>query len=408
MVSENGTIGREGGYAASDPLAVTTADGLNASEREAVLARTMARVEEIRRLEFTENVTVRVITREQYRRNASRGSGSPAYEGWNNQVWEALFVVDEATNVSAAMGDTFGTAVLAFYSGEGRITMVTDSPTPVIDTRTLAHELVHALQDQRLTLARGQRTQDAQLARSGLIEGDANYVEDRYLQRCGAVWSCLPRPERNRSATGQFNEGILLTVLTPYVEGPALVDHLFSTGDWAAVNDAYRAIPASTEQVIHPELYPDERPVEVRVPDRSAPSWRRFDVDPQADTVGEASIYAMFYTNGVVEGSHAQYDYDHPLSAGWGGDSVVPYTNGSAAGYVWRTVWDTEADAREFAEGYRDLLRAHDATRQGEGVWVVPESDPFADAFRVTVVGDTVTVVNAPTVAALDDVHAGE
>jgi hypothetical protein len=37
---------------------------------------------------------------------------------------------------------------------------------------------------------------------------------------------------------------------------------------------------------------------------------------------------------------------------------------------------------------------------------VVVRDGPFADAFRVTRDGDTVTVVNAPTVADLGGVHA--
>lgn len=38
----------------------------------------------------------------------------------------------------------------------------------------------------------------------------------------------------------------------------------------------------------------------------------------------------------------------------------------------------------------------------------IPENESFADAFRVHRDGDTVTVVNAPTVEQLADVHAPE
>jgi len=393
-------IGVENGYAAGDSIAVSPGDGFNASERRAVLARTKARVEAIRGLEFTGDVDLRVISRAEYR-NRSRGNRSDAYRAWNNQVWEALFIVDEETDVADAFDSTLGAAVLGFYA-DGEIVIVSDSETPTIDTRTLAHELVHALQGERGWLRSDRATQDGQLARNGLVEGDANVVEARYEQRCGAEWDCVEPPER-RDGGGRFNRGLLLTLLTPYVEGPDLIASLRERG-WSAVDDAYDRLPETTEQVIHPENYPDEGPVPVTVADRSADEWRRFDLEPAADRVGEASIYAMFWANGVT-GDHPQYRYDYPLSDGWGGDAVVPYTNGSAYGYVWRTVWDSPEDARSFHEGYRELLRNHNATRDG-AVWVVPESDPYADAFRVTREGRAVTIVNAPTVGTLDAVHA--
>jgi hypothetical protein len=114
----------------------------------------------------------------------------------------------------------------------------------------------------------------------------------------------------------------------------------------------------------------------------------------------------MFRTNGVVPEDHPTYVYDQRLSAGWRGDTVVPYrgTDGEDA-YVWRTAWDSPAEAREFLEGYRAVLDEHGAVERGDGVYVV-ESGPYADAFRVVRRGDTVTVVNAPTVGELDAVHA--
>jgi len=412
-------LGYEDGYAADDPLAVTTDDGFNDSERRAVLARTMARVEAIRGLEFAGDVSVRVISRAEYRdTNRWSGDDSPPTprDAFEEQVWEAPFLVGEPTTVDEAFGTVYGSSVRGYYSN-GEIVIVSDSSTPSIDTRTLAHELTHALQDQQLTLAHATHTRDSRLGRNGLVEGDANYVEARYAERCGGAWSCLPVPGRSpdTSRPDALDEGVLSVLVQPYVDGPGLVGRLRERGGWTAVDDAYDRVPESSEQVIHPGRYPDETPVAVSVPDRSSGAWERFDVDTEHETLGEAGVYTMLYDNGAVDaGTHRRYNYTHPLSAGRGGDALVPYTNGSAGGYVWRLAWDTGRDAREFLEGYRDVLRAHGATRGGDArqnatdgeVWVVPSSDPFADAVRVTATGTTVTIVNAPTVAQLDDVHA--
>lgn len=406
-------IGYEDGYWYDDPLNVTTDDGLNETERRAVVARTMARVEVIRGLEFEKRVPVEVVSRQEYQSrsggSAGGSSGSATYEAWNNQVWEALLLVGEDRDVSDAFDTIYGSSVQGFYSSsKDEIVLVSDSETPTVDTRTLAHELVHALQDQHYTLSGGATTQDGQLAEDGLIEGDANLVEDRYVERCDRDWDCLDRPGGGQGGTPtDFNFGVFLTVFTPYAEGPSLVDDLLvrGGGDWDRVNAAYDDIPQSTEQVIHPEKYPDDRPTNVSVVDRSGKGWHRFDLGQQTDTVGEASLYAMFWANGQVDRSRTPYNYSHPLSAGWDGDTLVPYTNGSHGGYVWKVTFDSKDDAREFREGYVRALRGKEATSPERNVFVVPEPDPYADAFRVTRYGDTVVVVNAPTVEDLSNVH---
>jgi hypothetical protein len=400
-------LGWEDGYWYDQPLDIETEDGLNASERRAVVGRAMARVERIRGLEFQRRVPVEVVTRAEYQRQRGddRGTEDGAFNAWNNQVWEALFLVDEETDVSDSFETVYGTSVTGFYSpGEDRIVIVADSETPLIDRRTLSHELVHALQDQHLSLGPGAKTQDAQLASDGLVEGDANLVEQLYEDRCAGDWQCLPIPPRaSDGGGGEFNQGVFQAVFTPYAEGPHFVADIRQRGGWEAVNGAYEEFPESTEQVIHPATYPDEDPVEVTVPNRARGGWERFDVDPEADTVGEASIYAMVWANGLT-GEHDRYNYSYPISDGWAGDSLVPYHNGDETGYVWKIQWDTEDDAREFLAAYRDLLAQHNATRDGN-VYVVPEGDPYADAFRVFRNGKTVTIVNGPDPAALDEIH---
>ena len=400
--------GWENGYWYDDPLRVTTEDGLNESEREAVVARTMARVERIRDLEFRKSVPVEVISRSEYRNRSggpSAGQGNETYQAWNDQVWEALFLVGEDRRFSEVYGDLLGTSVQGYYSpNRDKIVIVSSSETPMVDRKTLAHELVHALQDQHFTFGPAAETQDRQLATDGLTEGDANLVMDIYEQRCSGDWRCLSRPQQGgTSAGGDFPAGVFLAIYQPYATGPAFVAALCDRGGWAAVDAAYGQFPASTEQVIHPEQYPDEEPVEVTLPDRSRNGWKRFDISPVADTVGEASIYAMMRANGQISGQ-SRYNYTHPVSTGWAGDAVYPYRNDGQYGYVWRTAWDSEADAREFLAAYRGILRQHGATRDGN-VYVVPDSDPFGDAFRVTRSGSTVTVVNAPTRDALSDIH---
>lgn len=406
--SEPGTdrLGWESGYWYDDPVAVNATDGLNESERGAVLARQMARIEHVRNLEFEEPVELRVITREEYRRNRSRGSDE-THAQWNNQVWEALFLVGEDTSVEEEFNSTLGSSVLGYYrAGSDEVVIVSDRDDPMVDRGTLVHELVHALQDQQFGLGEVPDTQDRQLARNSVVEGEATLLESRYEQQCGGEWDCIETPPRAGTGGGNVNRGVLLVILAPYVQGPDFITAVQHRGGWRAVNDLHREYPASTEQVLDPETLPDETPVEVTVTDRSSDEWRRFDHDPVADTVGQASIHATFFQNGIRAADIERYSYAHPAAVGWEGDTLVPYRNGDRFGYVWETAWESEAEAHQFAETYRALLESEGATLRDGGVAVVPGPSPFEDAFRVTRDGTRVRVVNAPTVEELPTVHA--
>jgi hypothetical protein len=400
-------LGWENGYWYDEPLSVTTADGLNESEREAVVARTMARVERVRGLEFEQSVPVSVISREQYRANSSDSDSGGAYGEWNNQVWEALFLVGEDRDVSAAFDSTLGSTVQGYYApSDGEIVIVSDAETPMIDRTTLAHELVHALQDQHFGLGGDPDFQDTQLAHRGLSEGDANYVQQLYERSCRESWSCLDRPERSTGGTtNDFDVGVFVAIYTPYATGPRFVADRQQRQGWDAVNALYDRYPNSTEQLIHPGKYPDEEPVDVQVRDRSNGRWNRFALQrPAHDVIGEASIYAMFRATGQITDG-AVYEYDHPLSAGWGGDKIVPYRNGDRYGYVWASEWDTRKDARQFVDAYRAILDERASRQPAANTYVLPDSDPFGDAFRVTRSGKRVVIVNGPRVGALDGIH---
>lgn len=405
------------GIAHDDALQIDASDGLNGTERELVVARTMARVEHLRGLKFRERVPVEVISRDEYReRRAERTEPSEAYRAWLNAVWFALFHVDEETDAHEAFETLYGGAIQGYYSSSNeRITLVADGIA--IDRATLAHELVHALQDQHYGLERNTSTLDRSLAGQGIVEGDARYVEYRYEDRCeSGEWECLDRPPLEPYDT-EVDEGLLVTILHPYSDGPAFVHHVYEREGWGGVADVYDRHPTSTSQVIHPETYPDRDPVSVDVPDRSNGEWSRFappERDRPAQTVGEAALYATLWANGVIDRSHlrgedhpySRYDYAHPITTGWIGDALVVYRDGDDAhAYVFATEWESEADARAFREAYVELLEGHDAEPHGDA-YRIPDDASFSGAYRVERSGTTVTVVYAPSAAELNAVHA--
>ncbi len=433
-------VGWENGYWHNESLELDRSNGLNESELDAVVARSMARVEEVRDLEFEDTVPIEVISREEYREiNAERFGNTTENERLHQNVkWEATMMVNESTDALSVQQSNFGSSVLGFYSPEeDRMVIVSENQTsPRLEGElTLGHELVHAIQDQQFNLSSIRaNTTDGSNANNGLIEGDASYVEYRYEQRCGEEWDCLE--QREGSGGGELaNFGLYLVSYQPYSDGASFVQHHYQTGDWESVNAMYDATPQSTEQVIHPERYMDDEPTQVTVEDRSGDEWRVPEIEDGIDyaSFGEAGMMSMFvypaydstpndylisqreFIN-VEGGQVASLDplnFSHPYTEGWDGDRLVPYvtdnsTETNETGYVWASVWDSEQDAEEFVEGYERLLDYHGAQAVDgyDGVYRVPDDEEFGDAFYVEQRGDRVVIVNAPTLDELNGVDA--
>jgi hypothetical protein len=146
---------------------------------------------------------------------------------------------------------------------------------------TLAHELVHALQDQHYGLGPllefRPDASDVQGAVHSLAEGDAmSAMLDQLLEPRGEKATDIPEAllAVQARAAAQFSSGVRnvpdvlkRSLIAPYVDGLAFVHHLRRRGGWAEVDRAWQHLPESTEQVLHPEKFiARERSVSVPVP----------------------------------------------------------------------------------------------------------------------------------------------
>jgi hypothetical protein len=435
------TLGREDGYWYNESVPVDQSDGINETELDAVVSRAMARVEKIRGLEFKERVPVRVVSREEFASNRGESETSPQVRLRENTKWEAMFMINESTDAIETQESNQAVSVGGYYNpGTQEIVIISENATsPKVDEITLAQELFHALQDQVFNVYSRSwypgQTREKHNAADGLIEGDGNYVDYLYERRCEAEWDCL-RSNRSGGGGGGLNVGLLQVTLQPYSDGPALVRSLHREEGWEAVNDLYENPPASTEQVIHPEMYGEDEPEYPPIEDTASNGWEGLDMGEGSAnyaSFGEGGLAVMMWYPSFVEsgedvivpyaehfnrrdgGAELQeinpYNYDFNVTDGWDGDRLVPYVDDSSArtgetGYVWKINWDSNADATEFIEGYRQLLSYYGAESVNrENVYRIRD-EGFADAFYVKQDGDTVTIVNAPTVDDLGDVHA--
>ncbi len=430
-------VGCWNGTRYDDDLEFNQSDGLTEAELENLTHLSMARVEHLRERPFREGVPVQTVTRSEFENDTptgGNGTSDEAFQRWNDQVWKALFVVGEDESAGDEIDTVFGGAVTGFYSpSEDRIVLVVaEGEALQVSESTLAHELVHAMQDQYHDLTAPRyvgATQDGDLAIDGAVEGEAVHVEELYDARCAGNWSCLEEPDSSvgGGSGSEFNFGILQTVLQPYSDGALYVEALVDEEGWAAVNETMARPPETTSEVIH--RTPDYQTREVEFTDTATGGWETYPdqgVDG-AETAGEASMFVMFwyqsleYDYPVLEptasaGENVQihldaeqelrtrsnYNYAHEATEGWAGDELYPYRadggdDGDARdGYVWVTEWQTTEDATEFHETYLEMLTAHGDAPYDEGqVYTIDDGD-FRGAYGVDREGTTVTITHAP------------
>lgn len=448
-------LGWENGYWYYENVSVTTEDGLNESELNAIVSRAMARVERVRQLEFDGEVSVEVIDRAEFasrqgsEAGSQRESSNETVPGFDDARLEATFLVGERTAAGQARERHTESSVAGYYSpSENAIVLVSESGTATLsDEGTLAHELVHALQNQHFGLFAFDGRLDPTQGRNSVIEGDAEYSERLYMDRCGEEWSCVAADapaddtasgERasgedgsgnssgggsgsgsESGSTASFHRGLGLIQYFPYTAGAEYVATLRERGGWDAVNEAHRNRPDGATEVIDPARYPGWEPVNVTVGTVGG-EWERLRTDGglDGDVLGPTAVYAgIGYTRyddyrpnaSIVERGQllhlapdgttvedAPFNYSLPAAEGWAGGRFAAYRNDAGElAYVWRTTWDDAAEARQFRDRWTELI-GYWGGQQVEGdLWVIDDG-PFADAFRIERTGNTVTVSNAP------------
>ena len=263
--------------------------------------------------------------------------------------------------------------------GEPLIVLVSQLPLAESAASTVAHELVHALQDQLLdgTLhdLYGEGTSDQASAYSWVVEGDASFSEigpeDPFTAELlrTRIWGTHEAP------FWWTGGGITIAEIgmrgpsaaAPYTSGKDHVAELQQQSGWDAVNALLRDPPDSSEQLRHAgKREADELPLPVAplLKLRNLVLGIADDNAPEADTRGEQALVDLiaFATTDLERSATA--------GAGWGIDAFSlsrEFDGAEATVVVWQIAFD---DEHEHREGFAGLLE-----------WLVRASGPqtFSD-----------------------------
>jgi hypothetical protein len=240
-----------------------------------------------------------------------------------------------------------------------------------VQRAVLAHEVAHALQDQRFGLAPllGPEvvTWDRRMANAALVEGDAvamaaewtaGLPEESYVASDVDIGAdTRANIEMSLIVQSVGGGGILdaTTMVYSYASGAAFVQSLVRTGGWSAVDAAFAAPPLSAEQVLHPTKYTTARDWPVTIEPALPQS-----VQDAGWTVRSRDTFGELFVQVVVkpkEGERAALE----ASIGWDGDRFLVCERGEEGareiGGVWVSVWDSELDAQQAAQRLGECLR---------------------------------------------------
>lgn len=280
----------------------------------------------------------------------------------------ALGLLPPDLDIRELLVRVLGEQIVGYYDPEQSLLVIREDVMQQLDGASaqglgeaemvIVHELVHALQDQRLELGEryeDERTIDADNAFAALVEGDAT------LAMIGHMVESQGQPLRRLTANPAFLRMVIqqnptamqgqeietappivrLPLVSRYLDGMLFCATLHGQLAWRGVDEAHRRVPTSTEQVLHPEAWAAmEGPEPIALPELpalEAAGWAPF----EEDTLGELEM-------GIWFGLGHSEERDAAAAAGWGGDRLRVYRRESGeTAVVWFTTWDDEGEAAE-------------------------------------------------------------
>jgi hypothetical protein len=353
-----------------------------------------AQVQEIRGLEFTDRVPVDAASHDDLVKGLiqSFDTSYPArmYDR-RSRAWQTIGVVPPGTSIRRSIERFAGSQVIGYYDPlSGQLVFIgTEDPTPVQKV-TLAHELTHALDDQhfrldRLNTLESECADEAFQAALGAVEGDATYFMLVYAQRFLTLDEQLELGLGSAPSTTGIAPFVVELQMWPYTAGLSFIEAMDRRGGTEAINGAMESFPVSTEQVIHPERYPNDAPKPINVEDLS-PELGRGWTDLDVMGVGEAFLSIMLGLRLPPVTAEAG-------AAGWDGGTYRAWSDGEHVALVLSTVWDGPRDAAEFASATRQWL----GSREGRSASVLPVEGQLV---RVLFASDAATLASLEAAAA--------
>jgi hypothetical protein len=353
---------------------------LTQAEAEAAVAVVLPDIQTIRGFNFKAKIPVTVIDDRRAREYALarfRRMTPEAKIRADETAFRLLGLVPADLDVLKTLLDVLEEQAGGYYDpGTKSFYLLDDMPKEATGLLA-AHEMTHALEDQRYDidgrLVKLLDDDDASFALSAVVEGSATAAAAVYVANGIATGKLDPADLGAMGATVEMERlNALPAAMRRQLLGPyALGLSFLARGDVGGLQEgfpqsdvdaAWTRPPRSSEQILHPEKYWTpalrDEPKRVAIPNPSKHLGKGYKL-AGTGVLGELTLGSLVGapTPNAADLASGSVPWTNAAASGWGGDRFEVWTNGGAAVVLLATVWDTAKDAEEFAAA---LPRARD------------------------------------------------
>jgi hypothetical protein len=275
-------------------------------------------------------------------------------------AYTMLGLLPDSLDLRGLMEDLLTQQIAGYYDPDSATLYGRAGARGPVLTLTIAHEMVHALQDQYLPLdsiLRDKSNADRSVAAQAILEGQANFASIVMLQGeetaySPVFWETFRQQGSETLASGDLarvpavlREGILF----PYLGGAEFL-RWWGRSRFRDTLPYGSLMPSSTEQILFPERYQSgDRPIEIAFSDEVAGAYE--------DVLGEFDVRLL------VQELTGRSAMENAVPLGWGGDRFRLDAGRSGTGLVWVAVWDEP----RYRDGFLRVMSAPLRGRAAKG-----------------------------------------
>lgn len=290
--------------------------------------------------------------------------------------------------------------IVGYYDPHSKVLYVVDGAPKEMASMTITHELVHALQDQYISLDSIQKIRDDNdrlSSAQSVFEGQAVYEQISIMLGGSNIAINLPGGWDRIREMIRENQGsmpifaaapkvIQETLIFPYLSGAEFYRNYKERKPGSVI---YNDMPVSTEQIVHPAAFFLTRDNPTRV------------------NLGELSNATKVYENGLGEFETRLFLFQHLNdqneavrgATGWDGDRYAVVNTPQGPGIVWLTVWDSPVEAGEFFHMAGQTVESRFSTKAAGGsTELVKKYSAAGRSFQIS----TAEIQGRPTVIYVD------
>jgi hypothetical protein len=261
--------------------------------------------------------------------------------------------------------------IAGLYDPDGKEFFIANWNTEADERMVMSHELTHALQDQHFHIDKwtdaAKPNDDAELARDAVVEGSAlAAMLDYILRGKGSIRelgvldpSMLMGDPDSSPELAKAPKVLQDELLFPYLAGTTFTQRVLqASSGWPDFHKVYENPPASTQQIMHPDLYfQGVVPPKITLPETAgliSADWKKLDENNMGE-FGVLEILKQFL----------EKDRSTSLAAKWSADRYALFENqkNKRTLLIFRVRLSTEADAARFFGAYSEVLESKYDTR---------------------------------------------